>query len=666
MPLPTEGEITIFDIAAEFPEAAGPLPHSIQEFYGVTPTVPESGEITVFDFYGAAKPIPPICNPDFFSTNANVPLSGNVFANDDPVVPPFIAAEIVFQPLNGNVTLDDAGDFVYTPNADYEGLDVWQYRGVNSDQGASDTAGVFIFVLSPVPDPPIANPDSFSGFANEQITGNVTANDETGPTGEPFTVTDYTQPTGDGFVGGPAGGGVVVTPEGDMTFTPDVDWFGVATFFYTITNTLGGQAATTVTLTVEAQDPTATDDTFATNFDTPVSGNVLENDTPNFGTTLTAAKTTDPTSGTAEVEPDGSMTYTPNEGFSGADSFTYTCTNAGDKSATATVNITVRAELTASIEADSTTVIEGQTATFTCTPAGGDGVYTYQWYKNYVAVEGATAVTYEYVAVLAENGASFTCVVADTASNPPATSNAVVLTIQTSLDASASADPPAVVAPNNVTFTCVPTGGSGTYTYQWRRAGADISGATGQTYVKASSKTDIGVSYDCVVNDGFGQAVSNPVTISVTQPTLLNVTTGDDITNSLNTNGNRPPQRYVNDPLWYIETDNAGIYNQVFGSGTPGDVFTYVNTFTPIVGPCVVTVTWWCSDNSSSDFPSMQIVQTDANGNFIRNYIQDTTRGGGVVSFAIPAGEHPGIAMSNSGPNYNWIGVREVKVVGDY
>jgi hypothetical protein len=55
---------------------------------------------------------------------------------------------------------------------------------------------------------------------------------------------------------------------------------------------------------------------------------------------LTAAKASDPAHGTATVAADGTFTYTPAAGYSGADSFTYT---AGDgvASTPATVSITV-------------------------------------------------------------------------------------------------------------------------------------------------------------------------------------------------------------------------------------------------------------------------------------------------------------------------------------
>ncbi|HEX6190396.1 MAG TPA: Ig-like domain-containing protein, partial [Pyrinomonadaceae bacterium] len=57
---------------------------------------------------------------------------------------------------------------------------------------------------------------------------------------------------------------------------------------------------------------------------------------------LTASgPTTGPTNGQATVNADGSFSYNPNPGYTGADSFTYTVTDATGKTDTATVNLTI-------------------------------------------------------------------------------------------------------------------------------------------------------------------------------------------------------------------------------------------------------------------------------------------------------------------------------------
>ncbi|WP_328467146.1 esterase-like activity of phytase family protein [Streptomyces sp. NBC_00448] len=55
-----------------------------------------------------------------------------------------------------------------------------------------------------------------------------------------------------------------------------------------------------------------------------VTGNVLRND----ARATAVVRHTDPSDGTATVDPDGSFTYTPKAGFKGTDTFTYTATDA--------------------------------------------------------------------------------------------------------------------------------------------------------------------------------------------------------------------------------------------------------------------------------------------------------------------------------------------------
>jgi len=59
--------------------------------------------------------------------------------------------------------------------------------------------------------------------------------------------------------------------------------------------------------------------------------------------------------------------------------------------------------------------------------------------------------------------------------------------------------------------------GSPTLTYQWRRGGTAITGATSPTYTIATTvASDNGASFDCVVTNGFGSATTNVATLTVT------------------------------------------------------------------------------------------------------------------------------------------------------
>lgn len=88
----------------------------------------------------------------------------------------------------------------------------------------------------------------------------------------------------------------------------------------------------------------ATNDNNQTQVNTPVTGNVLANDS---GREITVTSYTQPSNGTVVVNPDGSYTYTPNDGFAGTDTFTYTITDEYGETRTATVTITIAAAVAA-------------------------------------------------------------------------------------------------------------------------------------------------------------------------------------------------------------------------------------------------------------------------------------------------------------------------------
>ena len=93
--------------------------------------------------------------------------------------------------------------------------------------------------------------------------------------------------------------------------------------------------------TVVNQLPTAVDDTDTTLEDTPVTVGVLGNDTDPDGGTLSVITVADPANGTATINPDNTITYTPDPDYHGTDSFEYTISDGQGGTDTATVTITI-------------------------------------------------------------------------------------------------------------------------------------------------------------------------------------------------------------------------------------------------------------------------------------------------------------------------------------
>ncbi len=86
--------------------------------------------------------------------------------------------------------------------------------------------------------------------------------------------------------------------------------------------------------------PDAVDDAASVDEDSSVIVSVLANDADADGDSLTVDSISEPANGTATDNGDGTVTYTPDADFCGADTFEYTITD-GELTDTATVTVTV-------------------------------------------------------------------------------------------------------------------------------------------------------------------------------------------------------------------------------------------------------------------------------------------------------------------------------------
>jgi Ca2+-binding RTX toxin-like protein len=125
-------------------------------------------------------------------------------------------------------------------------------------------------------------------------------------------------------------------------FTPTTSYSGPASFTYTISDGKGGQDTGTVSLTVLPNTaPVASDDSVNATGSATIA--VLGNDNDPDGDALSITGFTQPTHGTLTLNPNGTFTYAPADGYVGPDGFTYTLSD-GSASSTANVSITVAAQ----------------------------------------------------------------------------------------------------------------------------------------------------------------------------------------------------------------------------------------------------------------------------------------------------------------------------------
>lgn len=299
--------------------------------YRVTDGVnPVSEPVRVEIIYTGENAVP-VAMDDSFSVEED--SIGNIFTvldNDtDPDALPLSLRVINNGPGNGIANIRNGVLIDYQPAAGFSGTDSFTYTVVDSG-GLTATAAVVVNVLT-VNDPPEANNDSVSTLENTPVEVAVLTND-TDPEGDALTITQ---------IGTPANGSVTDNGNGVILYTPATDFFGTDLFEYTVSDDNGGSAVGIVSIVVTSVNaaPTANSDNADTSENESVVVNVLANDTDTDATDiLVITEVTEPANGTATVE-NGSVTYQPDAGYSGSDSFEYTVSdgNGGTDSALVTV-----------------------------------------------------------------------------------------------------------------------------------------------------------------------------------------------------------------------------------------------------------------------------------------------------------------------------------------
>ena len=277
----------------------------------------------------------PEANDDSASGNADAVITSNVLVNDLDLDGDSLTAAIASEAANGTVVVNANGNFEYTPNAGFSGEDSFTYTVSDGELSDTGTVNVTVNPVDAINTPPKAVDDSATGVEDAVITGNVLDND-TDLEGDELSAA---------LANGPANGMVTVNADGSFEYTPDADFNGSDSFTYTVSD--GEESVVgAVNLTVEAvnDDPLAANDSASTTVDTAIGINVLGNDTDIDGDALSIDTLGSPTNGSTRLDGDGVVIYTPNPGFSGSDSFTYTVSDGnGGISNSATATVLVRA-----------------------------------------------------------------------------------------------------------------------------------------------------------------------------------------------------------------------------------------------------------------------------------------------------------------------------------
>ncbi|MET2947465.1 tandem-95 repeat protein [Vibrio owensii] len=276
----------------------------------------------------AVTPIAPVAEDDNIQTDEDVSITIDVLANDDDEDSDSLTIDSATVPEEqGTVAIVD-GELVFTPAEDFNGEATITY--VVTDGELTDEATVSVTV-NPVNDAPVANNDSTATDEDTPVTIDVLLND-TDVDGDTLTIVNASVP---------AEQGTVEIVDGKLVFTPAEDFNGEATITYVVTDgELTDEATVSVTVNPVNDAPVANDDSTTTDEDTPVTIDVLPNDSDVDGDTLTIVNASVPAEqGTVEIV-DGKLVFTPAENFNGDATISYTVSD-GALEDEAEVSVTV-------------------------------------------------------------------------------------------------------------------------------------------------------------------------------------------------------------------------------------------------------------------------------------------------------------------------------------
>jgi hypothetical protein len=208
--------------------------------------------------------------------------------------------------------------------------------------------------------------------------------------------------------------------------------------------------------------------------------------------------------------------------------------------------------------------------TLTVVATGGSGSYTYQWLKNDGDISDATFSTYTINPFLKTDVGAYSVSINDGIDTIG--SDYANLSYTLTIDTQPQSQVLAIGAP--LTLSVGVSGGSGPYTYQWKKNTVNISGATSSTYtINHSALSDAG-SYTVSVGDGTDTVLSSAAVISygfgiVVQPMPQGTYLGGTIFLSVSVAGGSGSYTYQ----W--EKDSSNISDATNSSYT-------INSFDPL------------------------------------------------------------------------------------
>lgn len=144
----------------------------------------------------------------------------------------------------------------------------------------------------------------------------------------------------------------------------------------------------------------------------------------------------------------------------------------------------------------------------------GAGPFQYQWKKDGVAIAGANAASYTLPSVSKSQAGSYTCVVTDPQASVESRAAVVTVIAATQISAQPVSK---IVALSGELVLSVDATGEGKLSYQWKKNGVLIPGATSSTLSLKGATADFAGSYTCVVTGSAGAVETSAAVITVAE-----------------------------------------------------------------------------------------------------------------------------------------------------
>lgn len=273
----------------------------------------------------------PLADTQSHSTSQNTPLTLTLSGTDPDG--DTLRYAVTQQPSNGTLgAIDQAsGEVIYTPMSGFSGKDTFTYT-VSDNTTTSAEATVTISVTRSNTGPAATN-QTLSTSENTPLTLTLTGND---PDGDALTFTIIQQPSLGQL-------GSIDQKTGGVLYTPTKGASGQDSFTFVVSDGTNISAEATITISIDNVNdaPTATPQTRSTPGNTALQLTLMGSDPENAE--LSFAIVASPSKGNLSDidQTTGKVTYTPKQGESGEDSFSFTVSDGVNTSEPATVSITI-------------------------------------------------------------------------------------------------------------------------------------------------------------------------------------------------------------------------------------------------------------------------------------------------------------------------------------